>query len=89
MSERMMYKGYPVVSDGNKVYFGEPFEPFMVVFTVLDNNDGIPSRILVQLHNTDPALAFSAEKIVKESERKNLFDAYELGAVWLSGALKK
>ncbi len=89
MSQPMMYKGYPVVSDGNKVYFGEPYNSFMVVLTVLENKDGIPSRILVQLQNTDPALALSTEKIVKESERKNLYDAYELGSVWLGSALKK
>ena len=89
MSQPMMYKGYPVVSDGNKVYFGEPYNPFMVVLTVLENKEGIPSRILVQLQNTDPALALSTEKIVKESERKNLYDAYELASVWLGSALKK
>ena len=31
----MTYKVSPVVRDGNKLYFGEPQNPFMVVLTVL------------------------------------------------------
>lgn len=83
MASPMFYKGRPVVRDGNKVYFGEPYNKFMVVFTILENVNELPSRILVQLQNTDPALAMTAEKIVKEAERKNLYDAFELGSLWL------
>jgi hypothetical protein len=44
---------------------------------------------IVQLQNTDPALAFSNEKIVKEAERKNLFDAFELCSLWLEKQLSE
>lgn len=87
MAQPMIYKGRPVVRDGNKLYFGEPYNRFMVVFTVLQNVNDVPARILVQLQNTDPALAMSSEKIVKEVERKNLFDAFEIGSIWLEKAL--
>ncbi len=87
MESPMVYKGRPVVRDGNKIYFGEPYNKFMVVFTVLENAGELPSRILVQLQNTDPALAMTSEKIVKEAERKNLFDAFELASVWLEKQL--
>ena len=63
MAQPMVYKGRPVVRDGNKLYFGEPQNPFMVVLTVLQNVNDVPSRILVQLQNTDPALAFSNMEI--------------------------
>ena len=89
MAQPMTYKGRPVVSDGNKIYFGEPQNPFMVVLTVLQNANNVPSRILVQLQSTDPALAFSNEKIVKEAERKNLFDAYEIASLWLEKQLSE
>ena len=89
MAQPMTYKGRPVVRDGNKLYFGEPQNPFMVVLTVLQNVNDVPSRILVQLQNTDPALAFSNEKIVKEAERKNLFDAFELCSLWLEKQLSE
>lgn len=87
MAQPMTYKSRPVVRDGNKLYFGEPQNPFMVVLTVLQNTNDVPSRILVQLQNTDPALAFSNDKIVKEAERKNLFDALEIGSLWLEKQL--
>ena len=63
MAQPMVYKGRPVVRDGNKLYFGEPQNPFMVVLTVLQNVNDVPSRILVQLQNTDPALAFPTRKL--------------------------
>ncbi len=85
MTQTMSYKGHPVVRDGNKVYFGEPYNEVIVVLIILESKGegGLPSRILVQLQSTDPALAMSSEKIIKEAERKNLFDALEIGAVWL------
>lgn len=83
----MNYKGRPVVRNGNKVYFGEPYNKFIVVLTILENANELPSRILVQLQNTDPALAMTAEKIGKEVERKNLYDAFELASVWLEKQL--
>ena len=89
MAQPMTYKGRPVVRDGNKLYFGEPANPFMVVMTVLQNVNDVPARILVQLQSTDPALAFSNEKIVKEAERKNLFDAFELCSLWLEKQLSE
>lgn len=87
MSCPMNYKGRPVVRNGNKVYFGEPYNKYIVVLTILENANELPSRILVQLQNTDPALAMTAEKIVKEVERKNLYDAFELASVWLEKQL--
>ena len=89
----MTYKGRPVVRDNNKLYFGEPSNPFMIVLTVLENkqtgNNVLPSRVLVQLQNTDPARAMSGDKIVKEGERKNLYDALELGSIWLEKQLSE
>lgn len=87
MAETMSYKGHPVVRDGNKVYYGEPYNPYIVVLIILETKqvgeNKLPTRILVQLQSTDPALAMSSDKIKKESERKNLFDAFEVGYVWL------
>ena len=91
MADLMTYKGRPLVRDNNKIYLGEPTNNFITVLTILENKVGatslIPSRILVQLQNTDPALALSSDKIVKEVERKNLYDALEIGAIWLEKKL--
>lgn len=91
MADIMTYKGRPLVRDNNKIYLGEPSNPAITVLTILENKVGatslIPSRILVQLQSTDPALAMTSDKILKEVERKNLYDALEIGAIWLEKKL--
>ena len=61
----------------------------MVVLTILEGagENEIPSRIIVQLQSTDPALAMKKEKILNEVERKTLSDALNIGSVWLEKQL--
>lgn len=91
MAEILQYKGHPVVKDANRIYYGEPTNKAIVVLTVLQNSVlgdmEIPSRIIVQLQSTDPALAMKKEKIINECERKTLADALNIGSVWLEKAL--
>ena len=93
MAELLKYKGFPVVRDGNRIYFGEPHNSVMVVMTVLENmtiaDTEVPSRIIVQLQSTDPDLALKKEKILNECERKTLSDALNIGSVWLEKNLGK
>ena len=91
MADILQYKGHPVVKDANRIYYGEPTNKAIVVLTVLQNSTlgdmEIPSRIIVQLQSTDPALAMKKEKILNECERKTLADALNIGSVWLDKAL--
>ncbi len=91
MANPMTYKGRPVVRDERKLYFGEPYNPFIVVLTILEtakaNDTDMPTRILVQLQSTDPSLAMTSDKIIREVERKNLYDALEIGSIWLERQL--
>ena len=77
--------------NANKIYYGEPYNKAIIVLTILENTgDGenkMPSRILVQLQSTDPALAMKKEKILNEVERKTLADALNIGSVWLDKQL--
>ena len=87
MSDILNYKGRPLVRNGNKIYYGEPYNSAIVVLTILDNMKmgdlEMPSRIIVQLQSTDPELAMKKEKILNECERKTLSDALNIGSVWL------
>ncbi len=91
MDDVLTYKGRPLVRNANKIYYGEPYNACMIVLTILENTtDGgveLPSRILVQLQSTDPALVMKPEKILNEVERKTLADALNIGSVWLEKAL--
>jgi hypothetical protein len=89
----LQYKGQPMVRDGNKIYFGDPSEKYILVLTIIEtvksDNKELPSRIIVQVQDTDPALALKNEKIVKQGEKKSLYDAIEIGLIWLERELKR
>ena len=44
------------------------------------------NKISVQLQLTDPDIK-SRDVVVKKSEKQNLYDAMDLGAIWLERAL--
>ncbi len=93
MAENILqYKGQPLVRCGNKIYYGDPAQRAILVLTILQsqNVDGedIPTRVLVQIQSTDPALELSPAKILKESEKSTLVDALEIGTIWLQRELK-
>jgi hypothetical protein len=88
----LQYKGQPMARCGNKIYYGDPSQKAILVLTILDskkqNDEDIPSRVLVQIQSTDPALELSPAKILKESEKSTLYDALEIGTIWLQRELK-
>ena len=46
----------------------------------------VANKISVQLQLTDPDLK-SRDRVVKKSEKANLYDAMDVGAIWLERAL--
>lgn len=88
----LKYKDQPLVRCANKIYYGDPSKRAILVLTILDtkkqNDEDIPSRVLVQIQSTDPALELSPSKILKESEKSSLTDALEIGTIWLQRELK-
>jgi hypothetical protein len=85
------YKGKPLVRCGKTIYYGNVNDPYVICLNVLDEQVvkdlKISGKVAVQLVNTDPNVS-PKEKIVKKSEKKGLFNALDLGAVWLERALK-
>ncbi len=88
----LQYKGQPIARCGNKIYYGDPSQRAILVLTVLESknvdSEDVPSRVLVQIQSTDPALELSPAKILKESEKSTLVDALEIGTIWLQRELK-
>ncbi|MGN0533501.1 MAG: hypothetical protein ACI4IK_04000 [Eubacterium sp.] len=86
------YKGRPLVRCKNTIYYGSMAEPYVICLNILDskNENGldISGKVVIQLLNTDPDVS-PKEKIVKKSEKQGLFNALDLGAVWLERALKQ
>lgn len=90
--EFLEYKGKPLVRCGKTIYYGNMSDPYVICLNILDESDvkdlKVSGKVVVQLINTDPDVS-PKEKIVKKSEKNGLFNALDLGAVWLERALKQ
>ena len=88
--EFLEYKGKPLVRSGNTIYYGNMNGPYVICLNVKSTNDlkdiKLAEKVTIQLLNTDPEVSLK-EKVVKKSEKKGLFNALDLGAVWLERAL--
>ncbi|MDE5985143.1 MAG: hypothetical protein K2H13_07815 [Eubacterium sp.] len=85
------YKGKPLVRCDKTIYYGNMSDPYVICLNVLDEKNledlKMSGRVVIQLINTDPDVS-PKDKIVKKSEKSGLFNALDLGAVWLERALK-
>ena len=86
--EFMTYKGKPLVRSKNEIYYGDMAESHVVKFVILeaDGNDE-PTKINVQLLKCKTELA-DKDRIVKESTKSSMFEALDVGFVWLERTLK-
>lgn len=85
------YKGKPLVRCDKTIYYGNMSDPYVICLNVLSEENiedlKVSGKVVIQLINTDPDVS-PKEKIVKKSEKNGLFNALDLGAVWLERALK-
>ncbi len=86
-----MYKGYPLVRCKNDIYYGDPKDPYVVFITILATDgspDEIPTKVSVELLSTDENVSIF-ERSQKKSEKTSLYDALDIGQIWLQRALSK
>ncbi len=85
------YKGKPLVRCGKTIYYGNMSDPYVICLNILNEENiedlKVSGKVAIQLIITDPDVS-PKEKVVKKSEKNGLFNALDLGAVWLERALK-
>lgn len=82
------YKGLPLVRYKNYIYFGDPSETHIIFLTVLATDDkDIPTKVSLELLLTDESKP-PMERLIKKSEKKSLYEALDIGLIWLQRALK-
>lgn len=82
------YKGLPLVRSKNYIYFGDPSRTHIIFITILNSDDsGIPSKVSVELLLTDESLP-PMERLLKRGEKGSLYEALDIGLIWLTRALK-
>jgi len=88
----LMYKERPLVRKENTLYYGYMNEPYVVVLQITSTREvkgvSVADRVVVQLVNTDPDVR-PRERIVKKAERRGLYNAMDIGTIWLERELEK
>ena len=88
----LMYKGRPLVRSGNTLYYGSMAEKYVIVMQILstkeENGMQMAEKIQIQLMLTDPEVRMK-DRIVKKSEKIGLYNAMDIGSIWLERALNE
>lgn len=88
----LTYRGKPLVRCGNTIYYGKMSDPFVIMLQISSTKKfedmDIADRVIVQMLSTDPDCR-PKDRIVKKSEKKGLYNAMDIGTVWLERALEK
>ena len=88
----LTYKGKPIVRKGNEIYYGDMSEKYIVYFEIVSESDKggyeIADKVNIRLLNSDTNLSIK-DRTVKESTKNSLFDALDIGFVWLERELSK
>lgn len=84
------YKGHPLRRKGDLIYYGSMAEKYIIMLQVMESKKvddlSVATKVSVQLQLTDPDLK-SRDRVVKKSEKDNLYAAMDVAAVWLERAL--
>lgn len=82
------YKGKPLVREGNTICYGDMSEPWVLVLEIMsykqEQGVDVPDTIFIQILSTD-----GSQQIYKQGQKNGLYDAFDIGQVWLDRALKQ
>ena len=89
-TKALEYKGHPLRRKDNLIYYGKMSDRYIILLQVLESKTlddlELATRVAVQLQYTDPDLK-SRDRVVKKSEKRSLYEAMDVAAVWLERAL--
>ncbi len=88
----LTYKGRPLVRSGNVLYYGDMTQKCVIVLQVLTTKKvgdlDVAEKVQVQLLLTDPEVRMK-DRILKKSEKNGLYNAMDIGSIWLERALSE
>lgn len=86
----LTYKGKPLRRCKNEIYYGDMSDKYIIAIQILDSekkgNLDIGGKMNVSLMLTDSDIRLK-DRIVKRSEKTGLYNALDIGSVWLERAL--
>ena len=82
------YRGWPLVREENTICYGDMNEKCILILEIMSYKktaDGdLPDKVLIQV--VDPK---NQANILRQGFKDGLFDAFNLGLIWLEHELKK
>ena len=86
----MMFRGKPLLREGNQICYGDMEDDYMMYLLILSNKTvqmgdkkvEVPDRVIVQILKNDPSI-LGYERIVKQFDKNNLYDAFQAGLIQL------
>ena len=94
IGDYLIYKDKPLVRKDNMFCYGDMKDDhvlFLMVLTTKKSEIGgeeVPDHILVQVMSTDESKSPS-ERLVKQFEKNGLYDAIDIGLIWLQKLNRK
>ena len=86
----LMYKGKPLVRHGDTLYYGNMADKYVIMLRVLSTTKQgdmeLADKVSVQLMYTDADVRVR-DRVIKTSEKQGLYNAMDIGAIWLERAL--
>lgn len=90
MDDQLLYKGRPLVRCNNEIYYGNPSDSHVIFIQILGteekNGELVANKVNVQLLSNSATMGARA-RILKQSDKPNLFSALDIGYIWLERAL--
>lgn len=88
----LTFKGRPLVRCDKTIYYGDMGDKFVAMLQILGEepfqDTTIPNRVSVQIWSTDDELR-PRDRVVKKTEKSNLYDALNVASIWLDRQLEK
>lgn len=82
------YKGKPLVREGDTICYGDMNDKCILILEILSykKEDGkeLPDNIFIQVVDSK-----NQTNILRQGSEKGLFEAFDLGLIWLEHELKK
>lgn len=88
----MTYKGKPLVRSGDTLYYGNIYDKYVIMMQIKNHTKtkdaDTAGTIQVQLLSTDSD-ARVRDRVIKKTEKEGLYNAIDIGSIWLERALKE
>lgn len=85
----LLYKGKPLIRNGNTIYYGNTEDKLVLKLNILENRpvsetEDVATKVEVNLISLE-----NGEKVIKKGEKGGVFDALDIGSIWLERTLSE